>query len=59
MAPTAMAGNGDESGRDYAMLYMRLCDCAGPQPSLNNAREDEHRSDCPYRAEVEGDGNSG
>jgi hypothetical protein len=48
--------NGDEEkpGRDYATLYMSLCNCAGPQPSRMNARADEHERACPYRMEVEG-----
>jgi hypothetical protein len=41
--------------RDYPSLYIELCRCAGPQPSLSNPRADEHASDCPYRVEVEGD----
>lgn len=45
--------------RDYTALYLKLCDCAGPQPSTNHSRADEHRDDCPYRIEVERDGNSG
>lgn len=45
----------DESRRDYPSLYLKLCDCAGPQPSLSNARADEHAPDCPYRREVEAD----
>jgi hypothetical protein len=45
--------------RDYTRLYERLCDCAGPQPSRNSARADEHHRECPYRKEVEGDVNHG
>lgn len=45
--------------RDYTSLFIELCDCAGPQPGLNNSRADEHATDCPYRVEVERDGNSG
>ncbi len=41
--------------RDYPSLYITLCDCAGPQPSLTNRRADEHDPDCPYRRAVEGD----
>lgn len=41
--------------RDYPALFSRLCDCAGPQPSLANPRIDEHSRECPYRKEVEGD----
>ncbi len=41
------------------MLLFMQCDCGGTQPSLNNARADEHSDDCPYRIEVERDGNSG
>ena len=49
-------GEGEtEVRRDYPSLYINLCDCSGPQPSLNNSRADEHREDCPYRVEVEGD----
>lgn len=42
--------------RDYVSLYLRLCRCAGPQPSLDNPRLDEHAPDCAYRLEVEGRG---
>lgn len=42
-------------GRDYVTLYLKLCGCAGPQPSLDNPRADEHDRECPYRLEVEGD----
>lgn len=45
--------------RDYTSLYVRLCDCAGPQPSREKPRADEHREDCPYRREVERFGDSG
>ena len=45
--------------RDYPTLYLRLCDCGGLQPSYDNPRADEHREDCPYRVEVEGDVDSG
>lgn len=48
----------DRPARDYPSLYFELCNCAGPQPSLNNSRADEHVEECPYRGEVEGDGNS-
>jgi hypothetical protein len=41
--------------RDYTDLFVRLCNCAGPQPGLSNPRADEHADDCPYRQEVEGD----
>jgi hypothetical protein len=44
----------ESSPRDYAALYARLCDCAGPQPSRENPRADEHSNECPYRKEVEG-----
>lgn len=50
---------GEETRRDYPSLYVRLCRCAGPQPSLSNPRVDEHARECPYRIEVEGDGDSG
>lgn len=40
-------------GRDLVSLYARLCDCAGPQPSIHNSRLDEHAADCPFRVEVE------
>lgn len=48
---------GDEvSPRDYMQLYITAwCNCAGPQPSRNNHRADEHDAECPYRKEVEGD----
>jgi len=49
--------DGTKEPRDYTWLYGRLCNCAGPQPSLNNTRADEHDRECPYRLEVEG-GNS-
>ncbi|HEX3560394.1 MAG TPA: hypothetical protein VHU19_14395 [Pyrinomonadaceae bacterium] len=51
-------GDEGEERRDYTALFIRLCDCAGPQPSTNNPRSDEHAATCPYRAEVEGGGNS-
>lgn len=44
--------------RDYTSLYIERCDCAGPQPSPEKSRADEHAKDCPYRVEVEGDGDS-
>ena len=47
--------DGDEvSPRDYVSLYFALCRCAGPQPSRERHRADEHDADCPYRKEVEG-----
>jgi hypothetical protein len=49
----------DGGDRDFPSLYMRLCRCAGPQPSLTNSKADLHAKDCPYRIEVEGDVNSG
>ena len=45
----------DTQQRDYPSLYFELCRCAGPQPSLDNPRADEHAADCPYRREVQGD----
>lgn len=54
-----MRDGGEESRRDYPSLYIELCCCAGPQPSLSNPRADEHAHDCPYRIEVEPNGNSG
>jgi hypothetical protein len=45
----------DRVRRDYTSLYVRLCDCAGPQPSTDNARADEHAVECPYRVAVEAD----
>jgi hypothetical protein len=50
--------NGRAELRRLLLLFIR-CNCGGPQPSLNNSRADEHRDDCPYRIEVECDGNSG
>lgn len=50
-----LVGDGGETRRDYPALYFRLCKCAGPQPSMNNPRADEHAKECPYRVEVEGD----
>lgn len=50
---------GNESAdvrRDHTALFAKLCDCAGPQPGLNNTRSDEHEAHCPYRVEVEGNG---
>lgn len=43
----------DATRRDYPSLYIRLCDCAGPQPSTTNPRLDEHARECPYRVGVE------
>lgn len=43
----------DAERRDYARLYFELCDCAGPQPSLDNPKLDEHAPGCPYRVAVE------
>jgi hypothetical protein len=55
MMPVMMNDDeGREEHRDYASLYYDLCDCAGPQPSVDNARADEHSRECPYRREVEG-----
>lgn len=45
----------DRPARDYPTLYFRLCGCAGPQPSRDNPRADEHARSCPYRLEVERD----
>lgn len=55
----SLVGDDDATRRDYASLYFHLCRCAGPQPSTTNPRADEHTADCPYRLEVEGDGDSG
>lgn len=44
-----------DDDRDFPTLYVRLCDCGGPQPSLNRHRADEHGRECPYRKEVEGE----
>lgn len=35
------------------MLYSRLCECAGPQPSVRDANTKDHLPSCPYRREVE------
>lgn len=43
-----------DEGRDYPSLYFAQCRCAGPQPSRDNPRLDEHDRECPYRREVEG-----
>jgi hypothetical protein len=40
--------------RDYPSLWLRLCNCTGPQPSLKRHRADEHDRECAYRKEVEG-----
>lgn len=48
-----MTGGRDTGRRDYVRLYLGLCDCAGPQPSTDNPRADEHAADCPYRRAVE------
>ena len=45
----------DDPGREYPKLYFELCDCAGPQPSPSNPKNDEHLAVCPYRVEVEND----
>jgi hypothetical protein len=37
----------------YTDLFLRLCDCAGLQPSRTNPRAEGHRDDCPYRLRVE------
>lgn len=50
-----VAKGGRHEERDYVSLYVRLCDCAGPQPSPHNPRLDEHAPTCPYRAAVEGE----
>lgn len=51
--PVLMGDDEGEERRDYTALFIRFCDCAGPQPSTNNLRSDEHAADCPYRVEVE------
>jgi hypothetical protein len=50
-----LVGDDGDGRRDYTSLYIRLCRCAGPQPSPTNSKADEHARGCPYRAEVEGD----
>ena len=53
------AGEGEgrrAEARDYITLFTQLCDCAGPQPSRERSRAEEHAADCPYRMEVEGSG---
>lgn len=47
---------GRQQRRDYPRLWAELCDCNGPQPSLDKPLADLHAEDCPYRREVEGDG---
>lgn len=51
--------NSDGESRDYVTLFIRLCNCAGPQPSKTSARADEHDKECPYRLEVNEGGDSG
>lgn len=50
-----MMGDADETEArlDYPRLYFEQCGCAGPQPSRDNPRLDQHVFDCPYRVRVE------
>jgi hypothetical protein len=50
--------DGDQEVRELTALWLRLCNCGGPQPSRDNPRMEDHLRDCPYRLEVEGDVNS-
>ena len=43
----------EETLRRHTDLYSQLCDCAGPQPSLNSDRSGAHAESCPYRVAVE------
>lgn len=45
--------------RDYPSLFIQLCRCGGTQPSLTDPKVDGHERWCPYRIEVEADGDSG
>lgn len=41
--------------RAYVRIYMRLCDCAGPQPNRSDFKNhlQSHSETCPYRLKLE------
>ncbi len=45
-------GGGRVARRDYPRLFFALCNCGGPQPSLDKPLDGLHAADCPYRLEV-------
>jgi hypothetical protein len=50
-----MSASADERAKlaRLTRTWVELCDCGGPQPSLDNPKADEHAGDCKYREAVE------
>ncbi len=39
--------------RQISDWFLSFCDCAGAQPSMDDAKADQHSVDCPYRQRIE------
>lgn len=56
MSKRQLSNVGEAAGRQELARLTRLwfeCNCNGVQPSLGDAKADEHAKDCPYRVAVE------